>query len=100
VDLQKPVLLISGSSDIVVPVQPEALDPFHFYPLDRSQLVLVEGGTHFNLPAPASSDGGPLRALLLYWAQGKSLKADAAVTDPAGRALLLVPRKGPVSANR
>jgi hypothetical protein len=28
------------------------------------------------------------------------LKADAAVTDPAGRALLLVPRKGPVSANR
>ena len=99
-DLQKPVLLISGSSDIVVPVQPEALDPFHLYPKDRSQLVLVEGGTHFNLPAPASSDGGPLRALLLHWSQGKSLKADAAVADPAGRALLLVPRKGPMPANR
>jgi len=100
VDLQKPVLLISGSSDIVVPLHPEALDPFHLYPLDRSQLVLVEGGTHFNLPAPASSDGGPLRALLLYWAQGKSLKTDSAVADPAGRALLLAPRKGLVPGNR
>jgi predicted dienelactone hydrolase len=100
VDLQKPVLLISGSSDIVVPVHPEALDPFHLYPLDRSQLVLVEGGTHFNLPAPASSDGGPLRALLLHWVKGTSLRADTAVADPAGRALLLVPRKGPVPANR
>jgi predicted dienelactone hydrolase len=99
IDLQKPVLLISGSSDIVVPLHPEALDPFHLYPLDRSQLVLVEGGTHFNLPAPASSDGGPLRSLLLYWAQGKSLKTDSAVTDPAGRALLFAPRKGVVPAN-
>ncbi len=100
VDLQKPVLLISGSSDIVVPAQPEALDPFRLYPLDRSQLVLVEGGTHFNLPAPASSDGGPLRALLLHWVQGTSLKVDTAVTDPAGRALLFVPHMGPVPANR
>jgi pimeloyl-ACP methyl ester carboxylesterase len=100
VDLQKPVLLISGSSDIVVPAQPEALDPFRLYPLDRSQLVLVEGGTHFNLPAPAGSDGGPLRALLLHWVQGTSLKVDTAVTDPAGRALLLVPHRGPVPANR
>jgi hypothetical protein len=83
-----------------VPLHPEALDPFHLYPLDRSQLVLVEGGTHFNLPAPASSDGGPLRALLLHWAQAASLKANTAVADPAGRALLLVPRKGPVPANR
>ena len=100
VDLQKPVLLISGSSDLVVPAQPEALDPFHLYPLDRSQMVLVDGGTHFNLPAPATSDGGPLRALLLHWAQGKSLRADSAVADPAGRALHLVPRRGPVPANR
>jgi predicted dienelactone hydrolase len=100
VDLQKPVLLISGSSDLVVPAQPEALDPFHLYPLDRSQMVLVDGGTHFNLPAPATSDGGPLRALLLHWAQGKPLRADSAVADPAGRALHLVPRRGPVPANR
>jgi len=100
VDLQKPVLLISGSSDIVVPAEPEALDPFHLYPLDRSQMVLVEGGTHFNLPAPADSDGGPLRALLLHWVQGKPLKADAAVADPAGRVLHLVPQRGPVPANR
>jgi len=100
VDLQKPVLLISGSSDLVVPAQPEALDPFHLYPLGHSQMVLVEGGTHFNLPAPADSDGGPLRALLLHWVQGKPLKADAAVADPAGRVLHLVPQRGPVPANR
>ena len=100
VDLQKPVLLISGSSDMVVPAQPEALDPFHLYPLDRSQLVLVDGGTHFNLPAPASSDGGPLRALLLHWIQGKRLTADSAVADPAGRSLHLVPPRGPVPAHR
>ncbi len=101
VDLQRPVLLISGSSDVVVPAQPEALDPFHLYPEGRHQLVLVEGGTHFNLPAQATSNGGPIRALLLYWVQGLPLKADSKVADPAGRALLLVPQGGrPAPAQR
>jgi len=94
VDLQKPVLLISGSSDLVVPAQPEALDPFRLYPSGPHQMVLVEGGTHFNLPAPATSNGGPIRALLLYWVHGLPLTSTSKVADPAGRALLLVPRRG------
>jgi len=29
--------------------------------------VLVDGGDHFNLRAPAGGDGGVLRSLLLAW---------------------------------
>ena len=83
-DLSIPVLLVSGSRDLVVPAQPEALEPFRRYPGDRHRLVLADGGTHFNLPSAAGADGGPLRALLLSWVGGQPLPAAAAVSDPAG----------------
>ena len=72
-DLSIPVLLVAGSRDWVVPTKPEALLPHGKYPKGISPLVMMEGGTHFNLPARASSNGGPLRALLLLLGRGQRL---------------------------
>ncbi|MFO0040321.1 MAG: hypothetical protein ACK522_15445, partial [Synechococcaceae cyanobacterium] len=49
---------------------PEALLPYGNDPRGANRLVVVAGGNHFNLPAGADSDGGPLRALLLHWVRG------------------------------
>jgi predicted dienelactone hydrolase len=91
VDLRVPVLLVSGSRDFVVPTRPEALHPFGAYPRGRHELVLVEGGTHFNLPADASSNGGPLRALLLRWARGQEITPTSGLSDPQGLPMRLIP---------
>jgi len=56
--------------------------------------VLVEGGTHFNLPADASSNGGPLRALLLRWARGREITPTSEVSDPQGLPMRLIPLAG------
>jgi len=94
VDLKVPVLLISGSRDFVVPTRPEALLPYGAYPRGRNELVLVEGGTHFNLPADASSNGGPLRALLLRWARGGEITPTSGLSDPQGLPMRLIPLAG------
>ena len=91
VDLRVPVLLVSGSRDFVVPTRPEALLPFVAYPRGRNELVLVEGGTHFNLPADASSNGGPLRALLLRWARGQEITPTSGLSDPQSLPMRLIP---------
>jgi len=91
VDLKVPVLLVSGSRDFVVPTQPEALLPYGAYPRGRNELVLVEGGSHFNLPADASSNGGPLRALLLRWARGREITPTSGTSDPQGLPMRLIP---------
>ena len=89
-DLSIPVLVVSGSRDLVVPAQPEAVAPFRAYPGDRHRLVLVQDGTHFNLPSPAGADGGPLRALLLDWLEEQPISAASAVSDPSGLRLFSV----------
>ena len=88
-DLKLPVLVVAGSSDLVVPPKPEALLPFGQYPKNGSALVLAERGTHFNLPAGADTNGGPLRALLLQWLSAKPLDANSGITDPTGLQLRL-----------
>ena len=90
IDLKAPVLLVSGSRDFVVPSRPEALLPYGVYPRGRNELVLAEGGTHFNLPASATSNGGPLRALLLRWVKGRPITPTSPVTDPVGLPLRLI----------
>ena len=90
-DLKVPVLLVSGSRDVVVPTDPEALLPYGNYPRGPNRLVVVAGGNHFNLPAGADTDGGPLRALLLHWVRGKSLTQTTRLSDPRGMVLHLVP---------
>jgi len=91
VDLKVPVLLVTGSRDFVVPTRPEALLPYGAYPRGRNELVLVEGGTHFNLPADASSNGGPLRALLLRWVRGQDITPTSGLGDPQGLPMRLIP---------
>jgi len=92
--LKVPVLLVSGTRDLVVPPQPEALKPFPGYGGQGHRLVLVEGGTHFNLPAAADTPGGPLRALLLRWLQGQPIEPGVPLGDPAGLPLHVVPVTG------
>ncbi len=67
VDLTARVLLVSGSRDWVVPPDPEAIDPVRFAKRHGHQLILVNGGDHFNLRPEDSADGGVLGPALLKW---------------------------------
>jgi pyrimidine operon attenuation protein/uracil phosphoribosyltransferase len=53
-------------------------------PASVELMVLADRGTHFNLPAGADTNGGPLRALLLQWLSAKPLDANSGITDPTG----------------
>ena len=83
-DLAIPVLLVSGSRDLVVPAQPEAIAPFDRYPQGPHRLLIARNGTHFNLPSASGGNGGCLRALLLAWVKGNSVGPQAPVADPEG----------------
>ena len=86
------VLLVSGSRDWVVPPDPEAVEPMRGGKPLVNQLVLVQGGDHFNLRPGASADGGVLGPLLLSWTNAAFAAGDAA-RPAAGAAPLL--RQGP-----
>ena len=83
-DLAIPVLLVSGSRDLVVPAQPEVIEPFARYPQGPHRLLIARNGTHFNLPSASGGNGGSLRALLLAWVKGNSVGPQAQVADPEG----------------
>ncbi|MFO7630197.1 MAG: alpha/beta fold hydrolase [Prochlorococcaceae cyanobacterium] len=64
------VLVVSGSSDWVVPSGPEAIEPMAMASRSGSRghrLVLAENADHFNLRSPRADGGGPLRGLILAW---------------------------------
>lgn len=90
--MQARALLVSGSRDWVVSPDPEAVEPFRAASVYGHELVLVEGGDHFNLRSPADGDGGPLRGLLLAWTNG-AFAAGAAAT-PGLQASPLLPEAG------
>lgn len=75
------VLVVAGTRDWVVPVGPEAIEPYRSMVansgMGRHRLVLAEGGDHFNLRAPAAATDTPLNALILAWfASGGALPVD------------------------
>ncbi|MFN9629254.1 MAG: alpha/beta fold hydrolase [Cyanobacteriota bacterium] len=81
-DLTARVLLVSGSRDWVVPPDPEAIHPVREAHRRGHQLVLVNGGDHFNLRPEDRADGGVLGPLLLAWtdaafAAGESVRPTA-----------------------
>jgi predicted dienelactone hydrolase len=82
------VLLVSGSRDWVVPPDPEAIAPMRWGRTLGNQLVLVEGGDHFNLRPEDATDGGVLGPLLLAWTDA-AFAAGAAVRPAPGAAPLL-----------
>jgi predicted dienelactone hydrolase len=88
-DLNARVLLVSGSRDWVVPPDPEAIDPVRTAARAGHQLVLVNGGDHFNLRPENQADGGVLGALLLQWAD-RAFAAGEGARPRAGAAPLLV----------
>jgi hypothetical protein len=81
-------LLISGSRDWVVPPGPEAIQRFRHPSEQGHQLVLAEGGDHFNLRG--HGDGGPLRGLLLRWTDA-AYAAGPNVRPQVGAPPLLAP---------
>ncbi len=88
--MQARALLVTGSRDWVVPPDPEALAPFARAAGQGHQLVLVQGGDHFNLRAAAGSGGGPLAPLLLAWTTA-AFRNPAALQPAPGAAPLLLP---------
>lgn len=86
--LQARVLLVSGSQDWVVPSDPEAINPFRAAEPGGHELVVVEGGDHFNLRGPQQNAGGPLRGLLLAWVQAAFAAGAGVRPAPAAPSLL------------
>jgi len=80
------VLLVSGTQDWVVPVGPEAIDPTRTKTRDSgigdNRLVLAEGGDHFNLRAPATGDGTPLKGMIHAWFDGPAAWSGSGWGDP------------------
>jgi predicted dienelactone hydrolase len=83
-------LLVSGTHDWVVPSGPEALDRFGALSGAGHQLVLVQGGDHFNLRAPKEEASAPLSPLLVSWTDA-AFQAGGSVRPTAGAAPLLPP---------
>jgi predicted dienelactone hydrolase len=84
---QAKALFVSGTSDWVVPPDPEAVTPLRRgQPMARGhRLVLVSGGDHFNLWAPADQADPPvLGPLILAWIH-EQLGVSTTFTFSAGR---------------
>jgi predicted dienelactone hydrolase len=81
-------LLVTGSRDWVVPSGPEAILRFYYPAQEGHQLVLANGGDHFNLRGPGA--GGPLRELLLRWVDA-AYAAGPGLPPAPGAAPLLPP---------
>jgi len=86
-------LVISGSSDWVVPSGPEAINPFTGPRSQGHQLVLVQGGDHFNLRGPRAQTVPVLAPLLLSWTDA-AFAAGPKGTRPAPGAAPLLPDRG------
>ena len=86
------VLLVSGNRDWVVPPDPEAIAPMRWGRAIGNQLVLVQGGDHFNLRPQGAADGGVLGPLLFAWTEA-AFAAGPAVR-PAPGASPLLPAQG------
>ena len=82
------VLLVSGSRDWVVPPDPEAIAPMRWGRTLGNQLVLVQGGDHFNLRPEGAADGGVLGSLLLAWTEAVFAAGRAVHPAPGAPPLL------------
>jgi predicted dienelactone hydrolase len=82
------VLLVSGSRDWVVPPDPEAITPMRWGRRPGNQLVLADGGDHFNLRPQEQVDGGVLGPLLQAWSEAAFAAGDDARPRPGAPPLL------------
>jgi predicted dienelactone hydrolase len=58
--IKLPVMLVSGSQDIVAPTVPEQIRPFTWLSNSNKYLVLIENATHFTAIEESPSDNGAL----------------------------------------
>jgi len=87
-ELSARVLLVSGSRDWVVPPDLEALQPFRGILRRGHQLVLAQGGDHFNLRPGGAPAGGVLGTLLAAWVEGAFAAGDGVRPGPGAPPLL------------
>jgi predicted dienelactone hydrolase len=87
-DMTGRVLLVSGTHDWVVPPDPEAVEPFTNANPHGNQLVLVQGGDHFNLRPGQDPDGGPLASLLVEWTERAFAAGPSVKPVPGAQPLL------------
>jgi predicted dienelactone hydrolase len=87
--LQVPGLIVSGTSDWVVPSGPEAITPFTLAKAGKKghRLVLAEGGDHFNLRAPIPTERGALGRLIRAWIQSRLAPLTVESIPSAGAAM-------------
>lgn len=52
--IQVPVMMVSGSADLVAPAMPEQIEPFTWLTTSDKYLALIENGTHFSVLAAGS----------------------------------------------
>ncbi|EDY37412.1 hypothetical protein CPCC7001_290 [Cyanobium sp. PCC 7001] len=86
--MQARALLVTGSRDWVVPPDPEALQAAAAAQGFGHQIVIANGGDHFNLRAAAGGNGGPLRGLVLAWTQAAFAAGPDARPAPQAAPLL------------
>jgi predicted dienelactone hydrolase len=88
--MQARVLLVSGTHDWVVPPDPEAVGPFMQSTAKGNQLVLVQGGDHFNLRPARQANGGVLAPLIVEWTN-RAFAAGPSVKPAPGAPVLMPP---------
>jgi pimeloyl-ACP methyl ester carboxylesterase len=86
--MQARALLVTGSRDWVVPPDPEALQAAAAAQAFGHQIVVADGGDHFNLRAAATGNGGPLRGVVLAWTQAAFAAGASARPSPQAAPLL------------
>lgn len=87
--MQARAVVVSGSKDWVVPFGPEALHPFEAVPEKHGhQLVLADGGTHFNLRPGSGDEPAVLRGLMLAWVRAVLAAGESARPSRGAPALL------------
>ncbi|MBL1178551.1 alpha/beta hydrolase [Pantanalinema sp. GBBB05] len=65
--IQVPVMMVSGSADLIAPTISEQIDPFTWLTTPEKYLALIENGTHFSVLAAGSLEriGLPIPADLI-----------------------------------
>jgi predicted dienelactone hydrolase len=47
--INKPVMIVSGSSDAIAPILAEQIEPFSWLPSIEKRMILIDGATHFSM---------------------------------------------------
>ena len=61
--IQRPLMMVAGSEDIVTPAVPEQIRPFTWLTTPEKYLALIKNGTHFSVLESSDTEGNVLPVL-------------------------------------